>query len=296
VAGVVVAALVVAYLLNRQPPSAPQQSVEKAGRSQQAAPNETPAVSDTKSQAPLEISARALKDDPSRSNELLLATQQAYAKAIKLHPGQLLASVNGVPITLRDLMAIDSSEGADSEHSMSEDQYKYLLDRAIDRELAFQAAQQQGVNLSPDQQAQLDQIERTIRGRNENSSGNVLARLNSPASLEAEIEFEKRDAAGLLTQEALLEHSGGPPPHVTEDMVKEYYERNIQLYGPLPTATDERDAAWRQIDSQIRTDLRYSVLQAHQDGLKDNMDRLKANAAIEISNVKDHQSAKPASP
>ena len=295
--GVAAAGLLAVYLLKRQPSGAPsQQSPSSAtGQTQSVRPAEMPSP-DSSTQVQPEISARALKADPSRSNELVLATEQARAKAIKLRPGQLLASINGVPITLRDLIAVNPSEATDTEHSMSEAQYNYLLERAIDRELAFQAAQQQGVTLGQDQQAQLDQIERSIRARNEaQQSGNVVARLNSTASLETEIEFEKRDAAGLLTQEALLEHSGGPPAHITEEMVKEYYQKNVSLYGPLPAAPEERDAAWHQIDAQIRTDLKYTVLQAHQDALKDNMDRLKANAAIEISNVKD-QSAQPASP
>jgi hypothetical protein len=294
VIGMIAAVSLAIYLLGKRP-SAEKPSVE-ANKAAQTVPAEVSSSQESTPQPPpLELSARAMKADPSRSNELVLATEQARAKAIKIHPGQLLASVNGVPITLRDLIAVNHSESADTEHSMSEAQYNYLLERAIDRELAFQAAQQQGVKLSQSQQAELDQVERSIRGRSENPSGDVLARLNSTASLETEIEFEKRDAAGLLTQEALLEHSGGPPAHITEEMVTEYYQKNISLYGPLPTAPEERDAAWRQIDAQIRTDLKYTVLQAHQDALKDNMDRLKANAAIEVSNVKD-QPAKPASP
>jgi len=277
--------LLVLFLLTRRPPVRPPPTeVNPAVVRQTRQGPETPLGAEAASPTQLEISARALKADPSRSNELIRATQEAYAKAIKLHPGQMLANVNGVPITLRDLIAIDPSESSETEHSMSEDAYKYLLDRAIKRELAFQAAQQQGIQLSQQQQAQLDQIDRTARSRDEDPD--TLARLNTPASREAQIEFEKRDAAGLLMQEALLEHSGGPSPHVTEDQVKQYYQQNIQLYGQLPSDPGERDVAWRRIDAQIRTDLRYSTLQAHQDALDDYMKGLKAAANVQISDVK----------
>ena len=283
--GAVAAAILAAYLLHRQQPRTRESIGRTAAGTTQPSAGINP-HQESGSPTQLELSARALKSNPSRSNELILAAQQAYAKAIKLHPGQVLARVNGAPITLRDLIAIDPTEPTDSEHSMSEDQYKYLLDRAINRELAFQAAQQQGVKLSQEQQAELDRIEQTIRSRDANNSGRVIANLNNPASLETTIDFAKRDAAGLLTQEALLANSGGPSPYITEDQVQQYYQQNIQHYGPLPTTPAEHDAAWRQIDAQIRIDLKDSALQAHQDALDNYMDGLKSAAQIQITDVK----------
>ncbi|HUI08300.1 MAG TPA: hypothetical protein VL486_14970 [Verrucomicrobiae bacterium] len=286
VVGLVAAAILAVYLFNRQQTRTRQ--AETAASSAAAARSATAANprAESGSQSQFELSTRALKANPSRSNGLALATELAHAKAIKLHPGQILARVNGVPITLRDLLAIDPSAPASAERSMSEEQYKYLLDRAIDRELAFQAAQQQGVKLTEAQQAALDRIEQTIRARDTDNSGLVASHLNNPASLEAIIDFEKRDAAGLLTQEALLAHSGGLSPYVTEDQVKQYYQQNIQRYGPLPTSPAERDAAWQQIDAQIRIELNDSARQAHQAALNNYMDGLKAAAQIQVSDVK----------
>ena len=128
-----------------------------------------------------------------------------------------------------------------------------------------------------------------MRGRDGANPENVLAHLNTSASLDSQIEFEKRDAAGLLMQETLLDRSGGPPLIVTEDQVQRYYQQNVEKYGALPTETNERAAAWQQIDTQIRRELMYSNLQAHQTALNDYMDQLKATADIQITDVKGKQ-------
>lgn len=291
--GLVAAIVLVVYFLDKRQAGAPPLPTEspsiEASKASPTSPTEASSSQESASQTQLELSARALKADPSRSNELVLAVEQARAKAIKVHTGQVLATINGVSITLRDLLAIDPSEKADTEHSMSEDQYKYLLDRAVDRELAMQAAQRQSVKLNPEQQDQLAQIERSSRGRDGANPENMLARLNTSASLESQIEFDKRDAAGLLMQEALLDRSGGPPLIVTEDQVQRYYQQNAARYGALPTQPNERETAWRAIDTQIRRELMYSNMEAHQTALKEYMDQLKATAEIEITDVKAKQ-------
>ena len=284
----VLIAVLAFYLLERrgrtpQPSTAPLSTQGSQGR--QSVSTETGVGQNSAAQPQAGASNQTVWPKTPSTSDVARALELARAKSVRIRPGEVLAAVNGVPITLKDLMAIDPSDT--QEHSVSDDAYKYLLNRAIERELAFQAARQQGVQLSPEQQARLANIEKSIRDTEEAQANNVLARLNSPTSVDAQVEWEKRDAAGLLTQQALLDRAGGPPLEVTEDQVQQDYQQNIEKYGTLPTDPAQRDTTWQQIDSQIRHELMYSNLEKRQKALKEYMDGLKSAAQIQTMNVKD---------
>ncbi|MGB7770080.1 MAG: hypothetical protein WBN22_14690, partial [Verrucomicrobiia bacterium] len=113
------------------------------------------------------------------------------AKVYLVRPDQVLAKVNGMPITLWDLIPLSSTNNA--EQQLDPVTYNYFLQRAINRELIMQAAKARGITLSDSQQQQLDKFQ---SAREEPEPGLVgKFTVNS-----AEIEFELRDAQAFMLQ------------------------------------------------------------------------------------------------
>jgi hypothetical protein len=199
-------------------------------------------------------------------------TQTLTGEVVRVEPATILASVNGVGITLRDLMPV--SRQAPAGRSVQPEMLEFLLDRAIARELTFQAARQRGVGLTEAQQGQLE----AIRGR---------AMERDPASFsdvhddfEAKAEFEVRDFAGLMLQEQVLEAAGGPPRHVTPELVRAYYEQHRAELGELPAEPEKQAEAWQAMETEIRIKMAAEVDAAHQAALQKMIEELKANANI----------------
>ena len=177
------------------------------------------------------------------ANELPASTDDA---AVVIDPADVLARVNGVELHLGDLMTVEP--GDREPRPVGADALRYLLDRAIDRELVVQAARARGVTLDPVQQAQLADERRQLDSPNPDV---IADRTRTPAY----VAFDVRDSEGLMLQANLVAASGAPSPHVTTAQVDAYYQAHRADFPPLPTDPAARGAAWTSIDVAIRTQL-----------------------------------------
>jgi hypothetical protein len=180
---------------------------------------------------------------------------------------------------LKDLLPISGAQ-ASGEQIMSPETYKFLLDRAISRELTFQTARAGGVELTPEQLAQREQVRQTILAQQ--GDPDKVVHLNLSGTLEQEIEFEQRDATSQLLLNSLLEKAGVTSPHVTDAQVLGYYEAHRSEFGPLPSAEAERAGAWQKIDLAIRNKLAPQMQVEYQNMVKKYMEGLRASAAVTV--------------
>ncbi len=189
-------------------------------------------------------------------------------------PNQVLATVNGTPITLGDLMPLQSTN-SEAEQKIDPITYDYFLQRAINRELVLQAAKAQNVTLN---QAQQDQLTKFQAEREQPYPG-MVSQLTVNA---AEIEFELRDAQAFMLQTALMAQAGATP-NVTPDQVEQYYQAHIAEFGELPADPQARQQAWQAIDFQIRGQLAAGARAEYQQQLDAYMAQLKARANIVVT-------------
>jgi hypothetical protein len=126
--------------------------------------------------------------------------------------GQILATVNNVPIMLKDLMALAPGDMS-SEQRMEPDVYESRLNRAIEAELTFQAARSQNVNLTDEQQLRLQHIRDKAAADIEayKSQGMTWTSIKPE-----QLEFEERMTSALLLQQNLVAKAGGPSPQEAE--------------------------------------------------------------------------------
>lgn len=196
-------------------------------------------------------------------------------KIVRVRPDQVLATVNGVAITLRNLAPVDLAE-ASSEQVMSTEIYEFLLGRAIERELTFQAARERGVELTEEQQQQLAQRREQL----ERQDPQLIRQMTmNPAA----IEFDLRDTAGLMLQANLAAQAGLPSPYVTPAQVEQYYQNHKAEYGELPSESAERQTAWQKIDRDIRQKLTPRLQAEYQQALDKLLDQLKASAQVTVT-------------
>ena len=191
-------------------------------------------------------------------------------KVYRVRPNQLLAEVNNTPITLLDLMPLQSTNNA--EQQIDPVAYNYFLQRAINRELIMQAAQARGITLTESQQQQLDKL----RAEREEPEPGLVSKLtvNSTA-----IEFDLRDEQAFMLQTSLMA-AAGLTPNVTPEQVEQYYQQHMDEFGALPTDPQASQQAWQAIDFQIRGLLAAGARAGYQQALNQYMDGLKANANI----------------
>lgn len=200
-------------------------------------------------------------------------------KYVSLRPDQTLAAVNGVPITLKDLVPTGVAD-AGQEKTMSYDVFKSLLERAIDRELAFQAAAAEGIQLTDAQQAQLQEHRASLQ------NPYPQYRMISPAQVDpARIDFELRDAQGLMLQQALMEKVANASPLLTDAQVQQYYQEHAAEFGDLPVDPQQRAAAWEKIDLAIRQQQAPRAQAEYQMRLKEYLDKLKAQSQINAAQL-----------
>ena len=215
----------------------------------------------------------ALKAPPVAANPVAAPSLVLTGEVVKVRSDFILAGVNGVAITLKDLMPVSAT--AATERSMGADMFKFLLNRAIEREVAFQTAEANGVRLGEEQLQQLE----TIRARALEKDPNSFTDVHDDFTAKAE--FDVRDFSGLMTQEALLAAAGGPPKYVTPEMVQEYYESHRSQYGELPEDPDAKQQAWQGIDVEIRNQMASQVTAEHQSGLEAMMADLVAQVQVD---------------
>jgi hypothetical protein len=188
----------------------------------------------------------------------LPAEQPVLVKA-----GAPLAHVNGVAVTARDLVPIGEGQ---REQSMSPEMFQGLRDRAIDRELTFQAARGQGLELTPTQLQELEQVRANAKERG--------------ATDPAQIDLEVADARAGLLQAAMLSKTGSPKLFATDADVEKYYHDNPAAFEDLPQDPTARAVAWKAIEVQIRQTLSSEAHSKYQEVLRQYLDDLRAKARV----------------
>lgn len=193
------------------------------------------------------------------------------ASSRRISPDTALAVVNGVTIVGKDLAPFSNT----AEQSMGEEMLTFLLNRAIDRELVFQAARQEKVELDEAGQRELDRVRASLFKKDPS--------VIKPAQPDpATVEFAHRDATALLLRTALLNKAAIAAPIVTRAMVDQYYSDHTTTYGELPADPAARDEAWRKIELQIRNELVLQRMAEYAEDTADYLQRLRANANVQI--------------
>jgi hypothetical protein len=216
------------------------------------------------------VTAPAPRTEPSQPAEA--GTTAAAERTVEVTAGQVLATINNRPIRGQDLVAM----GANGQPvRTSPKMYKFLLARAVERELTFQAARTQGVTLDEEQQRRLEEV-RAQREADLKSdlNGQFVQHLNLPGSVEDQIAFETRDAESRLLMNRLAEQAGVPSPYVTEEMVRAYYSGHAGEYA---------GRALEDVDLEIRAQLSPKVQAAYQEALRAYIKQLKGAAQIALA-------------
>ena len=217
--------------------------------------------------------AEAVVSEAPRRENVVPETGGPPEKVVRVKPEQVLATVNGVAITLKDLVPLPK-EKTGSEQMMSAEMYDFLFHRAVERELTVQAARAQGVELTEDQKKRLAEI----RARSEERAPDVFDTVQQNPE---NTEFEQRDLAGLLLRSSLAERAGVPSPHVTPEQVEGYFQQHRSEYAQLPVEPADRPReAWQAADAEIRMKLASAIQAAHDEQMRKFVDDLKANANI----------------
>jgi hypothetical protein len=178
----------------------------------------------------------------------------AEAERILVRPGSPLATVNDAPITLADLVALGPEESA--ARAFGVDHYRFLLRRAIERELVLQAAEARGILLTETQRRALGAVYARARAL----EADVFDDLGRPGAAAADLEARDLAARMLL---AVLAEQAGAPAHVTPEAVERHYREHAAEHDALPADPAARRAAWREIDRRIRRELVSQVDDAH---------------------------------
>ncbi|MFH0909601.1 MAG: hypothetical protein V1929_12645 [bacterium] len=195
---------------------------------------------------------------------------------IRLKAGNILATINGVAVQGRDLLVFGAA--SKPEQDLAPEFYDALLKRAINRELIVQAAKTKGVDILPGQEGQLDQVRKSVLARG-GGDPNVKY-MNVQGTLQEQLEFELRDARAMLLRNTLLAQRGHPLPYVTAEQVKARYNAEPASYGFLPEDPAGREAAWQEIDFQIRSELAPQLQADYQAQVEAFMQELKDSARV----------------
>ena len=145
------------------------------------------------------------------------------ANPVRVRADQVLATVNGHAIQLKDLLPFAP---ADIEAAMTAEEYQSRLNRAIEMELTFQAAQAQAVGLNAEQQRRVNKIAQDHQAtlQHYKQQGICWSSVTS-----AQLEFEKRLMSALILQQNLVakETAAAPSPDVIVQARYEQALRNV---------------------------------------------------------------------
>ena len=191
---------------------------------------------------------------------------------VQIRADQVLASVNGVAITLKDLMPV-KPEAAAEERTLDPDMYDMLLNRAVERELAFQLAQAKGVKLTETQQQNLARR----RAQSDQAEPGEFDNLGRSA---VNAEFEQRDSAGLMLLHNLAAAAGVSQPHVTAEQVQDYFAEHWNEYPAIPEEPAKMQEVGDAIDAEIRHTLAPALKAQHEEQFRKFVEELKSNAQI----------------
>jgi hypothetical protein len=272
---VVVVVLAVLVIMNRQ---ASQPTVGTASQTESAGlttpsvavePPEPPPLVPPKPPPPEALEFTA----PIQKTQVMQEGSEPQAVML-VKPEQVLATVNGTPVTLQDLAAVPDMQ-LGREQTITPSLYNALLERAVIREVAVQAAEARGIELSDEQQAVLEKMKAQMTS----TSPDVKDMTMSPERLA----FDLRDTQGRMLIVNMVTEAGAPSAFVTEDQVKAYYETHMSEYGALPSDPDEAKWAWRKIDREIRNALVADTTASYQQAYDQVVEDLKSEASIEMT-------------
>ncbi len=269
IAGLTAIALLVWYFMGRNP-SGPQTTPGATAGSPAAG---TPSAAAQPGVKP--------KTGPSvRPPAVKTSVQEKDGKAsvvVRVSPDQLLGTVNGTEITFKDLAPLAAGK-AGMEQVMSAEHFEFLLNRALDRELTYQTARSQGVELS---EAQKQQLAGHKAISNTPEAGVFDTLQHGPANTD----FQQRDLAAMALQYSLAEKAGVPLPHVTTEAVSAYYQKHSAEYPALPAEPAGYEAAWAVIDGDIRAKLAPEMQKRHEEALNKYLEQLRSSAQITAAKI-----------
>lgn len=218
--------------------------------------------------------------------KLSASSPQAYTKSpesnsngsgqlVRLSPDQVLATVNGSVIRLADILPLADTNST-RQITLDRLTLNFYLKRAVDRDLIFQKARQQGILLDESQHQQLAAFQAM---RNQPEPGGI-ARLNdSPAANQ----LDSQDSTAFMLQTTLMTAQGASP-NVTEDQVTAYYNQHASEFGGMSLASLQEDqSTWQEVEVQIRNEIAPSVRAAYNNQVADFMHNLESQANITTS-------------
>lgn len=155
------------------------------------------------------------------------AAGQPATPGVKLRAGQVVATVNQIPITVADLVAVPADS---ADVTMEPAEYEARLAKAVDAELTLQAARRQGVGLQP---AQQDRIA-AIAQRHADAFAKYKEQGVTWSSVTPEqIALEERQVAAAVLQQNLVRKEAGVGPS-PDPAVQAKYEASLRaLLGQL---------------------------------------------------------------
>jgi hypothetical protein len=235
---------------------------------------EKPAAHQVAQRAVGQPSSTISVSSPAREN-IVPETGGPAQQVVRIKPDRVLATVNGVSITLKDLIPLPK-EKAGAEQMLSAEMYEFLFKRAVDREVTFQAARTQSVDLNDSQKQRLAQI----RGDSERRDPAVFDNLHqSPENTD----FEQRDFTGVALQSVLAEKAGVASPYVTSEQVEAYFQDHKSDYPQVSTDPALRSAeSWLAADTDIRSKLTPLLQAEHDRQMAQFMAELKAKASVVV--------------
>ena len=185
---------------------------------------------------------------------------------LRLKPDQVLATVNRRQIRVSDAIPA----GSNQQIEISPQELKFFLKRAVDRELIFETAQKQGMDLDESQNRQLADLQAM---RHQREPGG-LAKLNSDPAAQ---ELEALDAKAFMLQTALMA-ARGASPNVSEDQVLDYWQHHQSEFG---SSSGQPSA---DLEFQIRTRLATPVRSNYNQALAAYMQQIESSAEVVLYN------------
>lgn len=192
------------------------------------------------------------------------ARNRAADQAVSVRRDDTLVTINGKPLRGSALLAFPDGGAAPGEQSMSPEMFTYLLERAIDRELTFQAAEAAKLEVSPEQRRALD---------------GLRAKRIDPTTAT----FDERDAESQMLLSRLAQHAGVPGPYASAADVDTYYRDHIGEFDRLPDDAAQRQRAWRAIELDVRQTLSQDRQESYNAALQQLLAELRAAATISPS-------------
>jgi hypothetical protein len=209
---------------------------------------------------------------------VVVVSESAKRPTLTVRPGQVLATVNDVPLRLQDLMPLEPDTLAEREFTFDAEELQARLNSAIERELIAQSAEAWDVALTAHQRERLEEVYQRMLEKM-NVGGEVEW---SSVSL-AQLEFQQRVLTAILLQENLLRQVAGLPRYPTTEMVWEHYREHILSYGVLPDNPQQAEALWKEFDQRIRRSLAPVLEQQYKDWVRQYLDVLKSEYNIQIA-------------